>query len=175
MKVDLTDLVASENREIERKVPIDLTSFHSKLGNFPIIKKDEVELRIQNEENKRLLIHGNMELTIAVPCDRCLEDVPVAFHLDIDKEIPLQESLETGEEEMEGRDYMLGFHLDLDRIIYDEVLVNWPMKVLCEEDCAGICRKCGKNLNHGACSCEKTELDPRMAVIQNVFNKFKEV
>ena len=50
---------------------------------------------------------------------------------------------------------MLGFHLDLDRIIYDEVLVNWPMKVLCKEDCAGICKKCGKNLNHGTCDCEK--------------------
>ena len=70
---------------------------------------------------------------------------------------------------------MIGFHLDLDRIIYDEVLVNWPMKVLCREDCAGICKKCGQNLNHKTCDCEKTELDPRMAVIQDVFNKFKEV
>lgn len=176
MKVDLTDIIAFENREIMKKVPIDLVSFDSKLGNFPITEKDEeVELHIRNEEKKRLLIRGNMDLTIAIPCDRCLEEVPTTFHLDIDREIPLQEDSDVDEEKMEAKDYMLGFHLDLDRIIYDEVLVNWPMKILCREDCAGICRKCGMNLNHGTCDCDKTELDPRMAVIQDVFNKFKEV
>lgn len=175
MKVDLTDIRAFENKEIVKTVPIDLVSFDSKLGNFPITEKDEVELHIQNEENKRLLIRGNTDLTIAIPCDRCLEDVPTTFHLDIDKEIPLQEASDVDEEEMEAKDYMLGFHLDLDRIIYDEVLVNWPMKILCSDDCKGICKKCGMNLNHGTCDCEKTELDPRMAVIQDVFKKFKEV
>ena len=123
MKVDLTDIKALENREVEKKVPVDL----------------------------------------------------VTFHIDINKEIPLEETPDVDEEKLEAKDYMLGFHLDLDRIIYDEVLVNWPMKVLCKEDCAGICKKCGKNLNHGTCDCEKTELDPRMAVIQDVFKNFKEV
>ncbi len=31
------------------------------------------------------------------------------------------------------QDYMKGFQLDIDKMVYDEILVNWPMKVLCRE------------------------------------------
>ncbi len=79
------------------------------------------------------------------------------------------------DEEMEDIDYLIGFDLDVDKLIYGEILVNWPMKVLCKEDCKGICKVCGMNLNKGNCDCQRTELDPRMAAIQDVFNKFKEV
>ncbi|HAJ39913.1 MAG TPA: DNA-binding protein, partial [Lachnospiraceae bacterium] len=44
-----------------------------------------------------------------------------------------------------------------------------------KEDCKGICSICGKNLNHGTCDCDHTDLDPRMAQIRDIFNKFKEV
>ncbi len=40
-------------------------------------------------------------------------------------------------------------------------------------DCKGICRKCGKNLNDGPCGCDTVELDPRMAVIAEIFKNSK--
>jgi uncharacterized protein len=79
------------------------------------------------------------------------------------------------DEEMEETDYLIGFELDVDKLVYAEILVNWPMKVLCKEDCEGICKVCGANLNKGDCGCQRTELDPRMAAIQDIFSKFKEV
>ena len=79
------------------------------------------------------------------------------------------------DEEMEETDYLIGFELDVDKLVYAEILVNWPMKVLCKEDCKGICKVCGMNLNKGTCDCRRTELDPRMAAIQDIFSKFKEV
>ena len=99
---------------------------------------------------------------------------------EIDKEIPLENGTvrvasEEDDEEMDDTDYLIGFDLDVDKLIYREILVNWPMKVLCKEDCKGICKVCGHNLNEGDCGCQRTELDPRMAAIQDVFNKFKEV
>ena len=69
----------------------------------------------------------------------------------------------------------LGYDLDVDELVYSEILVNWPLRVLCKEDCKGICSICGKNLNHGTCDCDHTDLDPRMAQIRDIFNKFKEV
>ena len=76
---------------------------------------------------------------------------------------------------MEGSNYIIGTSLDVDQLIFGEILVSWPMKVLCREDCKGICRRCGANLNLSECQCPKTEPDPRMAAIQDIFNKFKEV
>lgn len=175
MILELEDVCTCENKEEQVEVTIDMTSFDSKLGSFPILEKKPFELHLRNEENKRLLISGETDVRIAIPCDRCLEEVQTEVHLVFDKKIPLAESENGDENELEEADYMIGFHLDIDRFVYDEILVNWPMKVLCKEDCKGICKQCGANLNKQDCDCRKTELDPRMAAIQDVFNKFKEV
>ena len=113
-------------------------------------------------------------MTVSIPCSRCLKEVPTDIHFSIDKEMKLENSV-INDEEMEDADYLIGLHLDIDKLVYGEILVNWPMKVLCKEDCKGICKVCGKDLNKGDCGCQRTELDPRMAAIQDVFNKFKEV
>ena len=68
-----------------------------------------------------------------------------------------------------------GYYLDVDKMLYNEILVGWPTKVLCSEDCKGICSVCGQNLNEGICDCEDTGLDPRMSVVRDLFKNFKEV
>ena len=70
---------------------------------------------------------------------------------------------------------MEGYHLDIDGLINNEILLNWPMKVLCNESCKGICKVCGKNLNEGDCGCDDLFPDPRMAAIKDIFNAYKEV
>lgn len=174
MIIDISDILSCENKEKNQQVQIELTSFVSRLGEFPIIEKAPIDLRIANRENKRLLIQGTVDIVVSIPCGRCLEEVPTNVHFDIDKEIKLDKSV-VNDEDVDDVDYLIGFDLDIDKFIYREILVNWPMKVLCNDDCKGICKVCGMNLNKGDCNCQRTELDPRMAAIQDVFNKFKEV
>ena len=174
MILDISDVISCENKEITKEVQIEFDSFVSRLGEFPIIEKAPIELRIANRDGSKLLITGTVDFAASIPCSRCLEEVPTRIHFDIEKEFRLENSV-IHDEEMEEIDYLIGFDLDIDRLIYGEILVNWPMKVLCREDCKGICKVCGMNLNKGDCNCQKTELDPRMAAIQDVFNKFKEV
>lgn len=174
MIIDISDIVSCENKFITKQVSIELTSFVSRLGEFPIMKKAPVALQIANRDNSKLCISGTVDFVAAIPCSRCLEEVPTTIHFDIDKEFRIEKSAIV-DEEMENIDYLIGFDLDIDKLIYGEILVNWPMKVLCKEDCKGICKVCGMNLNKGDCNCQRTELDPRMAAIQDVFNKFKEV
>jgi uncharacterized protein len=64
---------------------------------------------------------------------------------------------------------------DVDKLVYSEVLIDVPLRVLCSEDCRGLCYKCGANLNRGECGCDRVQLDPRMSVIQDIFKNFKEV
>jgi len=174
MIIDISNIVKSINKEITEEVVIEMESFESRLGDFPILKKSPVELRIANRENKQLLIQGSVDIEVGIPCGRCLEEVPTSIHFDIDKELVISDNAII-DEEMEETDYLIGFNLDVDKFVYAEILVNWPMKVLCSETCEGICKVCGMNLNKGACDCQRTELDPRMAAIQDIFNKFKEV
>ena len=174
MNIDISMIAKSINRELTEEAEISLTSFQSRLGEFPITKKAPVTLHIRNEENAAVLITGTVDLEVLIPCGRCLEDVLTPIHFDIDKKLRIEEE-QLVDEDMEEVDYLIGFELDVDKLVYAEILVNWPMRVLCREDCKGICKVCGMNLNKGACSCQKTELDPRMAAIQDIFNKFKEV
>ena len=174
MIIDISSIVTCENKSVTKQVQIEFDSFVSRLGDFPITEKAPIELQITNVDGSKLCIAGTVDFVASIPCSRCLEEVPTRIHFDIDKEFRITDSV-INDEEMEDIDYLIGFDLDVDKLIYGEILVNWPMKVLCKEDCKGICKVCGMNLNQGDCNCQKTELDPRMAAIQDVFNKFKEV
>ena len=78
-------------------------------------------------------------------------------------------------DELDETNYIDGCSLDVEQLVRNELLVGWPTKVLCSDDCKGICSVCGQNLNEGTCDCEDTSLDPRMSAIRDVFKNFKEV
>ena len=87
----------------------------------------------------------------------------------------MDQSDEERAEALDEQPYVSGNYLDVDQLVRNELLLNLPMKVLCNENCKGICNRCGANLNYESCSCEDSGLDPRMSVIQDIFKQFKEV
>ena len=161
MILDLKKVMLSENAELSEEAEIGFTTFDTKLGSYPVTEKTKVSLHVANRENKKLLITGTGKLTMLMPCDRCLTDVPVTFELHIEKEFSLKEAEDGEIEEDEG--ILDGMQLDTDLLVFDEVLMNRPLKVLCKEDCKGICPSCGCNLNEKECGCDRTVRDPRMA------------
>ena len=177
MKLDISDVYSLDNKEVTRKVHIDMAEFQSRQGTFPIQAGEPFNLTIANEEGKRLRLSGEGDVTVQIPCDRCLQEVDVPFHFVIEKEIPMELSSQEAEDDNDEAAAFIDEErvLDTDRLVFHEILVNWPTKVLCKSDCKGICPKCGTNLNLATCDCEQGELDPRMAQFQDVFNKFKEV
>lgn len=109
-----------------------------------------------------------MALSATIPytssCARCLDEVTGTFSFRFEKTVAPAKLL-TNLSEEEADDYVIvedGF-LDIDEQLYEMLLLEFPTKLLCREDCAGLCPQCGKNLNSGACSCTKKETDPRLA------------
>ncbi|MEE0776702.1 MAG: DUF177 domain-containing protein, partial [Bacillota bacterium] len=41
----------------------------------------------------------------------------------------------------------------------------------CREDCKGLCPSCGQNLNNKECSCDKSPIDPRLAVLADLLKE----
>ena len=119
-------------------------------------------------------VTGTAELTFDTKCDRCLTEVPTAMKLKFDRIVYSPEA-EVSEEEDTEQSFMDGWQLDVEAFVYDEILVNWPAKILCKEDCKGICPVCGQNRNLKECGCDTFVPDPRMAAIQDIFNANKEV
>jgi uncharacterized protein len=175
MLIDLTRIANSEEKIIQTEVPYEAENFSSALGDFPIIDRTQVLLTIQNKGDQELRISGGMSFQTVIPCDRCLVDVPTKIQLDFEKEVDLKHSASERMEELDEQNFIEGYSLDVEKLVYGEILVNWPMKVLCKDDCKGLCSTCGVNLNQKTCDCDSTDLDPRMARIRDIFSNFKEV
>ncbi|MBU5481762.1 YceD family protein [Blautia sp. MSJ-19] len=175
MQIHLSDITDSEGKVIQLHPELELNEISFQMGNYPILDKVPVELKITNTGNKVLELTGNGSVTVGIPCDRCLEEVSVEIPYVIDRKLDMKQSDKDRVENLDENDYLTGMDLDVDRLVYLEVLMNWPLKVLCKEDCKGICSQCGKNLNEGPCGCIEEPKDPRMAAISDIFSKFKEV
>ena len=96
-------------------------------------------------------------------------------HPKFDQEIDMNASDEDRVKDLDEQSYLSGYNLDADMLVCNELSLYLPMKVLCKDNCKGICSRCGANLNYGTCGCDTRSLDPRMAVIQDIFKQFKEV
>jgi uncharacterized metal-binding protein YceD (DUF177 family) len=69
-------------------------------------------------------------------------------------------------EAREGESYPIrGEHIDLAPLTREALLLNLPLAPLCREDCAGLCPRCGADLNAGPCGCGSDERDPRWAIL----------
>ena len=175
MILDLSNVLSEQHSTIEESVPIEMTQFQSELGTFRILRKSQLSLHIEYVCEKKLEIEGNGNVTVIIPCDRCLKDVEVEIPLEFFRRVQLDSKDVQQTEELDETNYIDGYNFDVEQLIYNELLVGWPTKILCSEDCKGICNMCGQNLNKGTCDCEDTSLDPRMSVIRDVFKNFKEV
>lgn len=59
--------------------------------------------------------------------------------------------------------------INLDKPIITNILLNMPMRALCKEDCEGLCRVCGHNLNGEDCGCDRDYIDPRFEGFLHLF------
>ena len=64
-----------------------------------------------------------------------------------------------------------GETVDCDPLIYEQIVLQIPMKALCREDCRGLCPRCGANLNLSSCSCPDRDVDERLAVLKKLKQK----
>lgn len=175
MLIQLSRILSQDGKSEQFEVPVEMERFTCRVGAFPIVQKTPVQLTVVNKGRRVLRIEGQAKLVIEIPCARCLEPVRREFDLSFQREADMKLSEEERLEELDGCAGIKGTDLDVEELLRNEILIIWPIRVLCKDDCKGICSRCGANLNVQDCGCDTAELDPRMAVISDIFSKFKEV
>ncbi|NLY48977.1 MAG: DUF177 domain-containing protein [Clostridiales bacterium] len=142
---------------------------------YKLLRKEPADLTIKNLGNREVLIEGSGKLSLKVFCSRCLKEMEYPMDISFSKEIDFKLTEEERAEDLDETSYIIGYNLDVDILMKGEIILGLPMKLLCSEDCKGLCMHCGANLNEGPCGCDNTVLDPRMSAIRDIFNNFKEV
>ena len=118
-----------------------------------------------------VFIKGSFSALIDIDCSRCLERASLPIGGDftytlIPAKAETREDLELTPEELEIS-YYQGDFIDLAPIICEQIILQVPMKVLCSEECKGLCPHCGINLNASSCNCHLNFVNDRMAVLKN--------
>lgn len=175
MRIQLTEILSADEQALHREVPLERDTMEVGAERFRLFEKSPVRLDIVHIGNRVIEIEGSCEASAKIPCGRCLEEVDISFVLHISRKVDLKESDEERVRELDEGNFITGTELDVEQLIYNELLVQWPMRVLCREDCKGLCSRCGANLNNSPCDCDRTSLDPRMAAICDIFSEYKEV
>lgn len=175
MLINLTELFTLDGKEKTYISDIEMKAYHGPGGDYEVVDAEPVSLRIMNLGDKKLEVEGKAKLALIIPCDRCLDPVRIELEFAMIRAIDLNETEEERIANLDEQPYVNGYNLDVDQLVCDELILNLPMKVLCSDDCKGICNRCGTNLNRETCDCDIRSADPRMAVIQDIFKQFKEV
>jgi len=174
MLVNLTDVFSSEGRVIEKEVPFECSELPYEGVPYPVRECSPVQLKLTNIGIGKVVVEAAVKISAVLLCDRCLSEVEHVFDLQFSRDVVSPDK--ASEEELEEQEgFMEGYELNIDDLINNEIMTCWPMKVLCRQDCKGICPVCGQDLNEGTCGCDTFVPDPRMAAIMDVFNANKEV
>ncbi len=118
-------------------------------------------------------VRGHLQAQITAPCDRCLELValPVDRQFDLYYTKSDAETADVGERELQLGDLDFGFlddeEIDLDELVREQLTLSLPVRVLCREDCRGLCPQCGTDLNRGICDC-RPPIDPRWQALADL-------
>ena len=99
-------------------------------------------------------------------CDRCA--APAEKQISVPMAHTLVASLNS-EDDADAYIVVPDGKLDLEQLTWENLMLFLPSKLLCRDDCKGICPQCGKNLNEGTCECKK-EIDPRFAALLDLLD-----
>ena len=120
-----------------------------------------------------VFVNGHVETRARVECDRCLQPVEMPVNTDFALEyITGSEYESSGVAELTEAEMSVsvfdGEAIDVDEIVKEQVLLTVPTRMLCREDCKGICPECGTDRNTGDCDCTTKDIDPRWAALKNL-------
>ena len=126
--------------------------------------------RLQAAGEGRFYWHGSLDTVVTAECRRCLAPVtaPVAARIgalfspvadDDPDAYPVPPDART---------------IDLRPAVREELILALPRYVVCREDCRGLCRRCGKDLNAGPCACAASATDSRWEGLAALRDKFRD-
>lgn len=111
-----------------------------------------------DRRGSHLLLKGSFEVTVEIPCDRCLADARAVLRGQVDEMLDLllpEHQARLKGEESDGGLMVMDGKVDLSGLMAEFFWLAWPYRFICAEDCAGLCSRCGANLNQGPCGCQE--------------------
>lgn len=159
MHVDLKELFSGDKPRLELEYSFSMSQVQVD-GYAPFVSPVNVKACFKPFA-EAVELEAELSYDFSMPCNRCMEET--ITHCRQKASHALVRSLR----EDEGDSYILveGV-LDLDELLYSDIILELPSKYICKEDCKGLCPQCGANLNSETCNCSKSSTDPRLEALK---------
>ena len=158
MLLDLREIIGVPGGKVRFEYEPDLSECAT--GSVMRIKQPSRAAGDVTNKAGVLTFSANVDANCICVCARCLTEFEYPVHKQVSAHI-----VEEGEDGSDPDGYFLqGDMIDADEIIVTEFILDMDERLLCRENCAGLCEMCGSDLNIGPCACN-TQVDPRLAVL----------
>lgn len=154
----------------------DLEIPDAESAGFDLAPSQEGPLRVHlaiSRHGNEVLVRGEVAVDVGLECSRCLRSFSTALESELERYLEKgagrgdDEDGDLTEEEMDIEPLEKGV-FDLREMIAEQIHLSLPVKPLCEEDCRGLCPRCGIDWNKETCSCADGETDPRWEALKQL-------
>lgn len=165
MRVPVTDLVGhpGETRAVRLDVPAEAFG-EEPWGRAEGALEDPVELDLHLDAVvEGILVRGTLGFTLELSCARCLAVQRVHRSVEV-AELFIDPARREAEDDPGYELLDEKTAIDLSTLARDALLIDLPLRVLCDADCRGLCPSCGADRNRGDCGHRPDRgTDPRWA------------
>jgi uncharacterized protein len=133
---------------------------------------NEVRVTLTLDKNNRQIhMTAEVETIGSFRCDRCGDELDKGlrnnFHMLYMSEEEDRDAYDADEVRLVSPDQ---HEIDIGDDVRQLIMLAVPQKILCKESCAGLCPRCGRNLNREHCTCTAEEFDPRWDKLRGLLN-----
>ena len=168
MRVDISQIIGNKGAFEKFSLSEEIVDVNSYPDVVRFLDPVKAEGKITNTEGI-FEVEGTVTTRVEMLCGRCLSPVEIGVNFILNVKFKSTGNLDDEMQKFSGNE------IDLDEVIASGIRLSLPMKVVCREDCKGLCPICGKNLNEGSCGCDTTTIDPRFQELRSLFKLDEEV
>lgn len=164
MLLQLQSLFVGEKEQLPIDCRLDFSALEWN-GTHPFREPVSVSGRVSLSAGV-VTLKADVQYRYEGSCDRCAAPI---YH---ERRFTMEHILVVSLNHEENDSFVLidNYQLPLDELVEEDLILDQPSKVLCKEDCRGLCAMCGKNLNEGDCDCHHETVDPRLAALQQLLD-----
>jgi uncharacterized protein len=148
--------IGPEGLEIDTDIPAEIID--SVKEKFIKFTQPFHLVAILHKTGDKVIVTGSMSSIYRGECGRCLDAVEGKW----DKEFTF--AVET--------DRTTEF-IDITEPLREEVLLYLPEKIVCSDECKGLCPVCGENLNKKECGCDRSDFQNHIEDKNETYQPFK--
>ncbi|QUH20871.1 YceD family protein [Alkaliphilus sp. B6464] len=176
MKLDIDSIKKGDKNALDLNFALDLNTIDYYGDIIDIISPVDANGKLYVIDD-RLYMNLEIKTHMQVNCSRCLESFTYPFKSSINAEF-VHENLSTDQTDESDEDiiYYQESTIDLDELIKENIIMNIPMKLVCDKSCQGLCSNCGIKLKDKSCDCSHTQsidedVDPRLAKLKELLEQ----